>query len=185
MSEVPVHSQSSESRWQLAILPSGHLTWERQSHGRGWLGKGNPELGGLHVLAGAHAIGLAVRGEQLCRGLGVEDVAVVDAFKVVEVERSMRMAMGSDGPSVVIVRGPCPRKERPSGTPLFVDAVACNGCGICFRVGCPAIAKRDGKAYIEPSLCIGESCQLCLEACPRDAIHVVREHETNGESRAC
>ncbi len=142
---------------------------------------------------GHPASGISARGEkspkidleQLCRGLGVEDVAVVDAFKVVEVERSMRMAMGSNGPSVVIVRGPCPRKERPSGTPLVVDPVACNGCGICFRVGCPAVARRDGKAYIEPSLCIGESCQLCLEACPRDAIHVVREQVTNGKSRAC
>ena len=113
--------------------------------------------------------------EKVCRGLGVEDVTVVGAFDVAGVEAAIKKAMKNDQPSVVIVRGPCPRHVRISGQALEVDVDRCNGCRICLRVGCPALTYRDSKVYIEPTLCIGESCQLCLEACPRDAIHTGRE----------
>ena len=139
---------------------------------------------------GHPASGTSVRGEKspkidlekLCLGLGVEDVAVVDAFHVPEVEAAMKKAMGYDGPSVVIVRGPCPRNVRIVGEPLVIDADRCNGCKICLRVGCPALTWRDDKVYIEPTLCIGETCQLCREACPRDAVHLGKEEATVGNS---
>jgi indolepyruvate ferredoxin oxidoreductase alpha subunit len=113
--------------------------------------------------------------EKVCRGVGVEDVTVVGAFDVAGVEAAIKKAMKNDQPSVVIVRGPCPRHVRISGQALVVDVDRCNGCRICLRVGCPALTYRNDKVFIEPTLCIGESCQLCLEACPRDAIHTERE----------
>jgi indolepyruvate ferredoxin oxidoreductase alpha subunit len=122
--------------------------------------------------------GVSARGEEmpridlelLCHDLGVQDVKVVDSFDVVAVEKGIRESMENDAPSVVIVRGPCPRHVRLSGEPLIVDEEGCNGCRICLRVGCPALTWRDEKVYIEPTLCIGESCQLCVQACPRGAI---------------
>jgi len=139
---------------------------------------------------GHPASGISARGDKtaridlglLCRGLGVEDVQVVDAFNVAEVENSIRGAMKRDGPSVVIVRGPCPRHVRVSGQPLVVDPEACNGCRICLRVGCPALTWEGGKVRIEPTLCVGEACQLCLQACPRDAIHSGRGRGTFGQT---
>jgi indolepyruvate ferredoxin oxidoreductase alpha subunit len=116
--------------------------------------------------------------ERLCRGLGVDDIAVVNAFAVREVESAIRKAMDYDGPSVVIVRGPCPRNVRLAGTPLFIDANVCNGCRICLRVGCPALIWRDGKVFIEPTLCVGETCQLCREACPIGAVLLKKEQTT-------
>ena len=60
---------------------------------------------------------------------------------------------------------------RIEGEALEVNEDICNGCHACLRVGCPALMFRDGKAYIQPSMCIGESCELCLQACPSEAIH--------------
>ena len=60
--------------------------------------------------------------------------------------------------------------------PLAVIAEACNGCGLCFRVACPAILKsaelderyQRSKAVIDAGLCTG--CEVCAQICPRDAI---------------
>jgi indolepyruvate ferredoxin oxidoreductase alpha subunit len=57
-----------------------------------------------------------------------------------------------------------------------VDHDVCNGCGFCFRVGCPSILKSEQlderakrpKAEIDPLLCTG--CTVCLQVCPRSAI---------------
>jgi indolepyruvate ferredoxin oxidoreductase, alpha subunit len=59
---------------------------------------------------------------------------------------------------------------------LAVLADACNGCTLCFRLGCPAILRsteldehtQRPKALIDPELCTG--CEVCAEICPRHAI---------------
>jgi len=65
---------------------------------------------------------------------------------------------------------------RKRWLPLAVVADKCNGCTMCFRIGCPAILKSDElddktqrpKALIDPLLCTG--CEVCAQVCPRDAI---------------
>jgi indolepyruvate ferredoxin oxidoreductase alpha subunit len=60
--------------------------------------------------------------------------------------------------------------------PLEVVAEKCNGCTLCFRIGCPAILKSEELdehyqrplAEIDPLLCTG--CEICAQVCPRDAI---------------
>jgi len=60
--------------------------------------------------------------------------------------------------------------------PLHVIEEKCTGCGICFRIGCPAILKseeldeksRKPLALIDPNQCTG--CEVCLQLCPHDAI---------------
>ena len=58
---------------------------------------------------------------------------------------------------------------------VIVDNEICNGCSLCFRVGCPAILKgvldvrtNKPKAVIDAMLCVG--CDICLQVCPRHAI---------------
>ncbi|MHB1160433.1 MAG: indolepyruvate ferredoxin oxidoreductase subunit alpha [Chloroflexota bacterium] len=108
--------------------------------------------------------------EKLVRGLGVEDVKVVDAFDLSGVQAAIRDSVERDEPSVVIVRGACAVKARAAGEAYVVDASICNGCSACLRLGCPAIARRDGKARIEPGLCVGPACGVCEQVCPIEAI---------------
>jgi len=57
-----------------------------------------------------------------------------------------------------------------------VDLDRCNGCTLCFRLGCPAIIRSQEvddktgrpKAEIDPVLCVG--CDMCAQICPREAI---------------
>ncbi|GAG12727.1 unnamed protein product, partial [marine sediment metagenome] len=54
----------------------------------------------------------AVELEQLVRGIGVEDVKVVDAFDMKALRTSVRSSINSPELSVIIVRGTCPMRVR-------------------------------------------------------------------------
>ncbi|MGD9001813.1 MAG: 4Fe-4S dicluster domain-containing protein, partial [Anaerolineae bacterium] len=123
--------------------------------------------------------------ESVVRAMGVEDLWVVDAMDVKGVEEAIREANGvDDRPTVIIVNGLCvfiPQFQRRPA--VAVDHDVCNGCGFCFRVGCPSILKseeldertRRSKAEIDPLLCTG--CAVCLQVCPRRAIFETGEKE--------
>jgi indolepyruvate ferredoxin oxidoreductase alpha subunit len=113
----------------------------------------------------------AVELERLVRGIGVEDVKVVDAFNVKALRTSVRSAINSSELSVIIVRGTCPMHvRRTHSEPRAVDADKCNGCGTCLRIGCLAIQSKNGRAYIDPDLCVGDACTICQQLCPKQAI---------------
>ncbi len=118
--------------------------------------------------------------EQVVRGMGVQDVFVMNAFEEPEVEATLKKALAiTDRPTVIISKGPC--VFLPHYPYKFIDEVdeaKCNGCSLCFRVGCPAIFKGEldatthkPKAIIDSLLCVG--CDICLQICPRDAIYRV------------
>ncbi len=123
--------------------------------------------------------------ESVVRAMGVEDLWVVDALDVKGVEKAIKEATAiEDRPTVIIVNGACvftPQFQRLPA--VVVDLKACNGCGFCFRVGCPAILKSEEvdtktkrpKALIDPLLCTG--CTVCLQVCPRKAIYQTQGKE--------
>ncbi|HEX2987597.1 MAG TPA: thiamine pyrophosphate-dependent enzyme, partial [Chloroflexota bacterium] len=119
-------------------------------------------------VTGAHA--RKVNLETLVRGLGVEDVKVVNAFAVDEVSAAIRDSVERDEPSVVIVKGECSLKAKVAGEPFVVDPALCDGCGACLRTGCPAIVLRDEKAEIQAGICVGIECGVCAQVCPKGAI---------------
>lgn len=109
--------------------------------------------------------------EPLLRALGMDHVQTVNAFDLREVERALREAVKRDEASALVVQGECALlpEARKRYVPLRVDQDRCNGCGLCFRVGCPAVIKQpDGKAFIDPLLCTG--CEVCAQVCGRKAI---------------
>ena len=114
--------------------------------------------------------------EEIVRASGVTDVHKVDAFDVKAVEKALKNALAFDGPSVVIVDGPCFFVGPGAAGTFVVDADTCNACGTCFRLGCPAIIQSDQvnaktgclKAEIDPVLCVG--CDMCAQVCPTGAI---------------
>jgi indolepyruvate ferredoxin oxidoreductase alpha subunit len=115
----------------------------------------------------------------VARAMGVERVWEVDAWDVKAVRETFKEALEvEEGPAVVVVKGACVFTPYFHHKPVVaVDHDTCNGCGACFRVGCPSILKTDiidpdtdkPKSTIDPLLCTG--CTVCLQVCPRNAIY--------------
>jgi indolepyruvate ferredoxin oxidoreductase alpha subunit len=116
--------------------------------------------------------------EPLVKACGVRHVKTLSALKEKEIETTLKEYARLDEPSVLIVVEPCALlpDQRRKWVPLEVLADKCNGCALCFRIGCPAILKSEEldetyqrpKAVIDPDMCTG--CELCAQICPRDAI---------------
>jgi indolepyruvate ferredoxin oxidoreductase alpha subunit len=112
----------------------------------------------------------------LCRAVGIPNVEVINPRDLAQTEAVLRQAMASDEPWVIIARCPCVLTSRERGPAVAIDEEACVQCGLCLRIGCPAITSRPTDApkkpqpEIDPSLCMG--CRLCLQTCPKLAIAV-------------
>jgi indolepyruvate ferredoxin oxidoreductase alpha subunit len=116
--------------------------------------------------------------EPLVRALGIANLKSVPGSDVKAIEKALKEYVKLDEPSVLIVVEPCTLlpKVRKRWMSLEVLAEKCNGCTLCFRIGCPAILKSDEldektqrpKALIDTSSCTG--CEVCAQICPREAI---------------
>ena len=107
--------------------------------------------------------------EALCRALGFNRVRVVDPYDLKETEKVVMEEIAAEEPSVIISRRPCALLKYVKAKPaLKVDADKCRSCKACMKIGCPAIAMKDGKAHIDATLCVG--CDVCKQMCPFDAI---------------
>jgi indolepyruvate ferredoxin oxidoreductase alpha subunit len=129
--------------------------------------------------------------EPLVRALGIRRVATVDSYDVAGLEKAYKELMAHDEPAVLVARRECALlpEIRKRWVALEVVEEACTGCGICFRIGCPAILKSeemDAKsskplALIDADACTG--CEVCAQVCPHDAIltrdqmREAREHQ--------
>ena len=116
--------------------------------------------------------------EALARAMGIQRVHTVDPYNLKEVEKALRDCLAANEPALIIARRECALmpEARKRWLPLRVDEERCNGCGLCFRVGCPAVVKSDvleaktgrPKARIDALLCTG--CEICAQVCARRAI---------------
>ncbi|HEY93775.1 MAG TPA: indolepyruvate ferredoxin oxidoreductase subunit alpha [Dehalococcoidia bacterium] len=109
--------------------------------------------------------------ESLVRGIGIDDVSVVGAFDLKEINSAVKNSVQSEKPSVVIVRGACPTHIRIKSTPYQVDTEKCTGCHMCLRLGCPAMRITGDTVAIDTESCTG--CSVCAQICPVKCIQVV------------
>ena len=104
---------------------------------------------------------------KLCDAMGIKHVRVVDPFDVKELEKVVREETEREELSVIISRRPCALIVKQPGTPFICDTTKCKNCGMCMKIGCPAISMRDGKAKVDATQCVG--CGVCRQLCAFDA----------------
>lgn len=116
--------------------------------------------------------------QQALKGLGVEDVRLVDAFELDSVRKAIREASERPGFSVVVVEGEChlqlARREPEliASLPHYsISPQRCTMCGTCYeRLGCAAILKVGDRLEIDQDACA--RCGLCYQVCPERAIAI-------------
>ena len=106
----------------------------------------------------------AVNLEELCHAIGIKRVRVVDPYDMKMCEDAILEEIAIPEPSVIISRRPCMllKYVKPK-KPVKVNRDKCVGCKMCLKIGCPAVAMKDGKAMIDTSLCVG--CNVCTQMC--------------------
>lgn len=127
------------------------------------------------------ATGKTLKGEEtyaidlkvLCNAIGVENVIEVNAFDVVELEKTIKASVNGDKLTVIIAKAPCALlKGQKFPDKCVVDSEKCKKCGACLKIGCPAITKNsDGTIKIDETMCNG--CGLCKSYCKFSAIQKV------------
>ena len=119
--------------------------------------------------AETYAVDLA----ELCKSIGVPNVITVDAFDTAELERVVKESVSSDELTVIISKAPCALiKGLKFPNVCKADAEKCKKCGMCLKIGCPALTKNpDGTIKIDETMCNG--CGLCQKYCKFGAINKV------------
>ena len=103
----------------------------------------------------------------LCKAVGCDSVRVTDSYDLGDLEKIIKEETARDGVSVIVAKRPCALLDR--NYPPACTVEDCRRCGMCFRLGCPAIEKQaDGSAKINAALCVG--CGLCAKVCRFGAI---------------
>ncbi|UCE37701.1 MAG: indolepyruvate ferredoxin oxidoreductase subunit alpha [Thermoplasmata archaeon] len=127
--------------------------------------------------------------EDVCRGIGVGHVAIMDSYDVKNNVDIIKEALDFKGPSVVISRRSCAlhgdRIKRRTGVPIVqneVDKSICKKPHTCIKdFYCPSFRfdSDDRAARILPEICDG--CGVCAKICPFGTIHPIGEEAPGRE----
>ena len=111
--------------------------------------------------------------EVLCKAVGVKNVITIDAFDIVNLEKTIKQSVNGDTLTVIIAKAPCALlKGQKFPYVCECDSANCKKCGMCLKIGCPAITKQaDGTIKIDQTMCNG--CGLCKSYCKFNAINKV------------
>lgn len=111
--------------------------------------------------------------EKVLEAIGLTTVVTADPLNLPEAVDIVKEVSAQKGVKAIIFKSPCIAVTKPD-TACQIDRDACINCKKCVNeLGCPAICLKDGKPYIEPSLCTG--CKVCTFVCP---VHAIREGGT-------
>ncbi len=112
--------------------------------------------------------------EKFALAAGIERIKVFDPYNMSETKKVLKTEIESGQASLLISRRPCVLTLDKSEFNVYdIDPEPCKGCGICLKLGCPAIEKKiinedEWVATISSVLCTG--CSACEQVCPFDAI---------------
>jgi len=115
----------------------------------------------------------------LAKAMGFRKVVKVSADDLVELEKVLKDAMDGDEAALVIAYAPCRIAAKLTKEGLCeTDSAKCKACGMCFKLGCPAITRGEEvapgrfKMKIDASQCAG--CKHCTQVCKFGAIKRIR-----------
>jgi indolepyruvate ferredoxin oxidoreductase alpha subunit len=117
--------------------------------------------------------------DAVAKACGYKKVVTVPAEDIAQLEKVLADAMDGDEPALVIAYAPCRIAAKLTKEGLCeVDESKCKACGMCFKMGCPAMTRgkeiRKGafQMKIDSSLCAG--CTQCSQVCKFGAIRRVK-----------
>lgn len=110
----------------------------------------------------------------LAKAIGIERVVVADPFDVKNFEKVVKEEVNAEEPSVIIAQRPCALLKTVKYKGKCRVSDECKKCGMCMKLGCPAISRKNGEIVIDKNQCNG--CGLCVNVCPFGAI----KKEENG-----
>jgi indolepyruvate ferredoxin oxidoreductase alpha subunit len=113
-------------------------------------------------------IACAVDIPALVRAVGVKNLRIVDPFDLKAIEQALKEETAREELSVIIARRPCALLHKKRGSEVCVITDKCRKCGMCMKLGCPAIVKTESGMSIDASLCT--ACGLCAGVCAFGAI---------------
>ena len=102
--------------------------------------------------------------EDIGRACGIKRVRTVDPYDLATTMKVLKEEIEADEPSLIISRAPCLLSERnPVECTYSVDSEKCKECGLCLKLGCPAMEGGGGAPRINQHLCQG--CGVCVQVC--------------------
>ena len=109
--------------------------------------------------------------ETFGRACGIRNVATVDPYDITPTIETLRKAVESDQPWLIVSRSPCPlaMKKNP-GEPRRVNQELCKKCKLCLKLGCPAIEWVNDEIRVNELLCGG--CAMCEKVCKEGAFQL-------------
>jgi len=113
-------------------------------------------------------IACAVDITAMLAAIGVKNIRVVDPFDVKAIEQALKEETAREELSVVIAKRPCALLGKKTGDSVCVITDKCRQCGVCMKLGCPAIVKTEGGMSIDASL--SRAYGLCAGICAFGAI---------------
>ncbi len=125
----------------------------------------NPTTG--RTLMGEETVSVDL--EALGHAIGINRVVITDPFDLEGFEKTIKLELEADEPSLVIVQRPCALlKGVKFPGPVSIDNDKCKKCKACLKLGCSAISNKGDRVEIDQTLCNG--CGLCSKVCKFDAI---------------
>ncbi len=117
--------------------------------------------------------------EQVVKSIGIksENIRIVDPYDLQATSAAVKDAYEATEPFVIITKRECALMKdvikKRANNYCVVDNEKCTMCKVCLKIGCPALALKNGRMEIDRAACNG--CALCSQVCKFDSIIKVGE----------
>lgn len=107
---------------------------------------------------------------EIAKAIGVKNIATINPRDLAATTAALKTAIESPEAWLIIAKEPCPLAYRQKlTTGIRVQEDKCKKCGMCLKIGCPALERDEEKRVsVNESMCV--SCGLCKQVCKFSAL---------------